>query len=141
MISSRSLFGVTFGWPSWLDPARGRAFIGETGIRTPCSKLSGLVTLLLMHTVGLGLLTIEGHRQFEKHLQALNPSWRLGVFLNGRERTTDLTASDDRRGWVCGLLSKPTRDGRRARYVNLDGEVARFVRCGAVEYRLVKADV
>lgn len=101
------------------------------------SRLRGLVTLVRMGTRGLGLLTIESHLAFERDLKAIDPAWRLGVFVNGRERTHDLTASDDRRGWVTGLSRKPGRDGKCQPYLNTDGEVARFVRSGDVEYRLV----
>jgi len=104
------------------------------------SRLRGLVTLVRMGTVGLGLLTIESHLAYERDLRALNPAWRLGVFLNGRERTNVLTAADDRRGWVCGLLRSVGPKGERtAAYLDARGNVARFVRSGAVEYRLVSA--
>ena len=112
--------------PDWVTPL-------------PC-RLRGALLLLKIGTVGLGLLTIDGHRWVEANLQTLNPAWRLGVFLNGRERTSDLTAADDRRGWVCGMLKSPYRDGKWAHYLDDNGNVARFVRKGAVEFRLVKAD-
>lgn len=103
------------------------------------SKVAGLLTLIRMGTVGLGLLTIESHAAYERDLKAINPAWRLGVFLNGRERTGDLTACDDRRGWVCGLLRRPARDGRWQAYLDDKGNVARFALSGHVEYRLVDA--
>ena len=105
------------------------------------NKVAGLLILIRMGTIGLGLLTVESHRAYEAQIKSLNPSWRLGVFLDGRERTNDLTASDDRRGWVAGFLRKPGRDGRRQAYLDINGQVAKFVRSGAVEYRLVTADV
>ncbi|MGE3840064.1 MAG: hypothetical protein AB7I50_00610 [Vicinamibacterales bacterium] len=95
------------------------------------------MTLVRMGTVGLGLLTIEGHMASERDLRALNPSWRLGVFLNGTERTFELTASDDRRGWVAGILKRYVPGRGWQAYLNERGDVARFALSGAVEYRLV----
>lgn len=101
------------------------------------SRLRGLVTLVRMGTVGLGLLTIESHLAYERDLRAINPAWRLGVFLNGIERTFDLTASDDRRGWVAGTLKRYVTGRGWQGYLNERGDIARFALSGAVEYRLV----
>lgn len=103
------------------------------GLRFP--RIYAVVTLVVMGTVGLGLLTIDRHLMFQSRLRAVNPAWRLRVFFNGRDVTNQLTAADDRRGWCAGFDGMFRPDGSRIKYLKR-GQVTRFVRTGAVEYRL-----